>query len=51
MAYKEKIMEILPVLPPGEVYDAFVYHDDWCKSHKGKECDCKPDIKIKRREK
>lgn len=46
MAYKEAIAEILPVLPPGQIYDAVVYHDSWCRFHKGKECNCKPEIKI-----
>lgn len=34
---------------PPDLYDAFIFHDDWCGIYYGTPCNCDPDIEIKKR--
>ena len=49
MSYIEKLMAMMATLDLSkpEMYDTYVYHDDWCDHYKGKPCNCEPDIDIK----
>ena len=43
--YRKKMIGL--DLPP-EVYHQDVYHDDWCAIYKGGQCNCNPDIRIRK---
>lgn len=34
---------------PPHLYDVFIAHDSWCGINFSRECNCDPDIRIKRR--
>jgi hypothetical protein len=49
--YLKKIAQMIKTgeLPPGVSVDMVdIYHDDYCSFWMGGECDCDPDIEIKR---
>lgn len=35
------------MIDKGTAAHAYVAHDKWCKSHRGKSCNCDPDITVK----
>jgi hypothetical protein len=37
-------------LPAGRLAEVDVYHDDWCRIHRGGSCNCDPEIKLRRPE-
>jgi hypothetical protein len=36
--------------PPGSLSNVYVAHDSWCRSYKGKSCNCYPDIQVQLRD-
>jgi len=34
---------------PPNIYDVIVAHDEWCSIYSGQECNCDPDITIKKK--
>lgn len=47
--YLRKLMECLATkgaFSPGSETHIAVYHDDWCAIHRGKACNCNPDVAL-----
>jgi hypothetical protein len=46
--YYKKLVELYErgLVPPGGLADVAVYHDDWCRTHRGGYCDCDPEVEV-----
>ncbi len=47
--YEHRLLMLVgrPELPPGGVSNVSVSHDGWCKSNRGKPCNCFPTITVR----
>jgi hypothetical protein len=45
--YYEKLMKLVEEskVPPGQVTNVDICHDDWCGIYEGGYCNCEPEIK------
>ena len=50
--YVTKVMRMVEdgIVKCGEVSSIQVLHDDWCAVHMGKDCNCDPDIEMRKEE-
>lgn len=45
-----EVIARLQGLHPGVVYQAHVYHDEWCAVFSGGYCNCEPEVTVERAE-